>query len=323
MSEAKGDTEFNKYVCVVGGINLDIFGRSDKRFIYKDSNPGEVGFAAGGVGRNIAKDLSNLGIKVEFITLFGNDKYADFLKKDCEKNSISLEYSEDNKNYKTPFYLSVQDSNGEMCAAVSDMKLCEEIDIEFIKKRLDVLNAAQLCVLDTNLPKETLKFITKNIEVPIFLDAVSVTKSDKIRSLLKDIHTLKLNQLEAENLSGIEIIDEESVQRAANGIVHNGVGQVFITMGSKGVHYKNLLTENTLYAKQIEAKNTTGAGDAFFAGTIWSYLHDLDIDKMAYYGQAAAVVALKSEFAGAEGLCEDAILSKTEDDIINNRKKAF
>ena len=313
-------SETREYVCVVGGINLDIFGRAENRFIYKDSNPGVVNFSVGGVGRNIARDLSSLGINVEFITMFGNDNYASKLKQDCKEKMISLKYSADAKDKNSSYYLSLEDKSGEMCAAISDMKIYDSIDPEFIEERIEVLNSAKLCVLDTNLPKETLRYIAKNVKVPIFLDAVSVAKSNKIRPILSNIHTLKLNQMEAENISGIEITDNEAVKKAANEIMQFGVKQVFITMGSKGVHYKNVITENTLYAKEIQVRNSTGAGDAFFSGAIWSYLHGSDINKMAYYGQAAAVVALKSEFAGADGLCEAAILSENPEDIMHRGK---
>ncbi len=320
MSGSKDSTHRKDYVCVVGGINVDVFGKAQRKFIYRDSNPGKVKFSVGGVGRNLAVDLVKLGMDVEFITMFGNDNYATKLKQDCKENMINLTYSKDSEEYGSSYYLAIEDKTGEMCAAVSDMKIYDLMDSEFIEKRLDVLNLAQICVLDTNLPKETLRYIAKNVKVPIFLDAVSVNKSDKIRSILSDVHTLKLNQIEAENLSSVEILDEESLRRATSVIMKTGVKQVFITLGSKGVHYKNLMTENTLYANPIQVRNVTGAGDAFFSGAIWSYLRGEEIDKMAYYGQAAARIALKCEFAGADNLCETAILNEDPEEIIHRGK---
>ena len=45
------------YAMVVGGVNIDIGGRSDKPLVAADSNPGCVSTALGGVGRNIAHNL--------------------------------------------------------------------------------------------------------------------------------------------------------------------------------------------------------------------------------------------------------------------------
>ena len=46
------------YVVVVGGANVDICGRSWEPLVPADSNPGLVSMSIGGVGRNIAHNLS-------------------------------------------------------------------------------------------------------------------------------------------------------------------------------------------------------------------------------------------------------------------------
>ena len=61
------------YVAVVGGVNIDIGGRPLQPLIERDSNPGKVLISLGGVGRNIAHNMSLLGLNVRFLTAFGND----------------------------------------------------------------------------------------------------------------------------------------------------------------------------------------------------------------------------------------------------------
>src|SRR5699024_2364110 len=45
------------YAVVVGGVNLDIGGRSLDELVPEDSNPGQVRTSLGGVGRNIAHNM--------------------------------------------------------------------------------------------------------------------------------------------------------------------------------------------------------------------------------------------------------------------------
>ena len=52
------------YAAVVGGINVDICGHSLGKLVDADSNPGLVTTALGGVGRNIAHNLTLLGTDV-------------------------------------------------------------------------------------------------------------------------------------------------------------------------------------------------------------------------------------------------------------------
>ncbi|MCA3574619.1 MAG: carbohydrate kinase, partial [Aestuariivirga sp.] len=60
-------------VIVIGGANVDIKGRSSGPFVQGTSNPGEVTVSAGGVGRNIAENLSRLGVSVSLFTALGDD----------------------------------------------------------------------------------------------------------------------------------------------------------------------------------------------------------------------------------------------------------
>ena len=65
------------YIAVVGGVNIDIGGRSDAPLVAGDSNPGRIRSSLGGVGRNIAHNLALLGAKVKLITLTNYEAVLD------------------------------------------------------------------------------------------------------------------------------------------------------------------------------------------------------------------------------------------------------
>ena len=52
------------YAVVVGGVNVDIGGRSHAKLVAADSNPGKVSVSLGGVGRNIAHNMALMGVDV-------------------------------------------------------------------------------------------------------------------------------------------------------------------------------------------------------------------------------------------------------------------
>ena len=60
-------------VAVIGGVNMDIWGRPTGALVMHDSCPGTVRMTPGGVGRNIAHNLRLLGLDVAFITAMGDD----------------------------------------------------------------------------------------------------------------------------------------------------------------------------------------------------------------------------------------------------------
>ena len=76
------------YVTVVGGVNMDIGGTSAGALVAQDSNPGAVRMSLGGVGRNIAHNMSLLGLDVRLLTVFGDDLNAQKIAASCTELGI-------------------------------------------------------------------------------------------------------------------------------------------------------------------------------------------------------------------------------------------
>ena len=81
------------YAAVVGGVNIDLGGRPDRPPVARDSNPGRVTVSLGGVGRNIAHNLSLLGVRVKLLSALGSDLYADKVSASCAELGIDLSHA--------------------------------------------------------------------------------------------------------------------------------------------------------------------------------------------------------------------------------------
>ena len=77
-------------VIVVGAVNMDLSGTPASALRSGDSNPGRVVMTPGGVGRNIAENLSRLGRAVSLVTVTGRDAYGRVIRQDCKKAGIDL-----------------------------------------------------------------------------------------------------------------------------------------------------------------------------------------------------------------------------------------
>ena len=80
------------YVTVVGGMNMDIGGWPGEELVAQDSNPGRVRMSPGGVGRNIAHNMSLMGLDVRLLTAFGDDVYAQKLAAVCGELGIEKDF---------------------------------------------------------------------------------------------------------------------------------------------------------------------------------------------------------------------------------------
>lgn len=283
------------YAVVVGGVNMDIGGKSYNPLVPNDSNPGEVHMSLGGVGRNIAHNMALLGVETRLLTAFGDDLYAEKIAGSCGELGIDISGALKIPGASTSTYLYIAGPDGEMEMAVSDMDICNEITPEYLAGKMNVLNNAQLVVADTNIPQESLEFLAEHCSVPIFIDPVSTAKAVKIKSILDKIHTLKPNKLEAELLSGVKINGTQDLEKAADILLDTGLRRVFISLGSDGVFAADHKEKMIVPCKKVEPLNMTGAGDAFMAGLVWAYLEGTDLKTTAIAASSAGAIAIEGE----------------------------
>ena len=295
------------YAVVVGGVNVDIGGRSFNALVGEDSNPGEVMTSLGGVGRNIAHNMSLMGLDVRLLSAYGDDINGERVAASCSELGIDLSNALRVPGASTSTYLYITDPDGEMALAVSDMEVCKKITPEYLSKNLALLQNAQVVVADANIPQESLEFLADNLFVPFFVDPVSTVKAEKVRKILPKIHTLKPNKIEAELLSGVKIENEEDAEKAAKALIEKGVRRVFISMGSKGVFAataKESLWHGIIPGKMV---NTTGCGDAFMGALVWAYLEGMNLEDTAATGLAAGSIAMESDETINPLMCEEVL----------------
>ena len=283
------------YAVVCGGANIDIGAHSFAPLRDRDSNPGRVELSLGGVGRNIAHNMRLLGVPTYLLTALGGDSRALQIEQSCRELGIDLSHALRVPDGRTSTYVFVGDSDGDMAIAVSDMEICEKLTPDYFASQLDLLNGAAAVVIDANLPRGSIAYLTEHCTAPIFIDPVSTVKAEKLRGLLARVHTLKPNRIEAELLSGVQITDGESLRQAAQALLDQGVQRVFLSLGGDGVFAAQQGETHLEPICKAEMRNATGAGDAMMASLVWSFLSGRTLAESAAAGTAAAALAVESE----------------------------
>lgn len=282
------------YAVVVGGVNMDIGGRSFGPIVSADSNPGSISLSLGGVGRNIAHNLALLGTDVRLLTALGEDLYGQRILSSCAELGIDAGHALKVPELPTSTYLYIASPDGEMALALSDMEVCGKITPGYLAGNLALIQNARVVVADANIPEETLRYLAGNCPQPLFCDPVSTAKAEKLRPILHRIHTLKPNRLEAELLSGVPIREKADVEKAARVLLEKGVQRVFISLGADGMFAAD--REQQLWLPNLPGTmiNTTGCGDAFMAALVWAWMEELDLKQSALAGLAAASIAMET-----------------------------
>lgn len=291
-------------ITVVGAANVDIIATPILPYRPCDSNPSRVEIGFGGVGRNIAHNLSLLGEQVDFVTAFGDDQISTALLDDCRSigldTSLALRCTGQRSNY----FICVNDHLGEMQAGAADMELMESLTPQMIATLEAHCNGCRAVVADCNPPEDTLAQLARRCTVPIYVDATSSAKAAKVMAMLAAQEqgpiTVKFNHAEAKVVTGLA----SDVEAMARWLLTRGAERVYITLGAQGVYCADKHESFLLPTHPVKVVNATGAGDAFMSGVVWAETHGLTMLEAVSKGLQAASFALQSKSAVSDRITE-------------------
>lgn len=110
--------------------------------------------------------------------------------------------------------------------------------------------------------------------------------------VMRKLFCVTPNETETLALTGLEVTDQESASRAAKVLLDRGVQNVVITMGDKGAFATDGVREELLPRLDVEAVDTTGAGDAFNGGFITALSEGADLFRALRYGNATGALSV-------------------------------
>lgn len=273
-------TQENKLVAVIGGAAVDIQGAPEHALALRDSNPGAIRLTMGGVGRNVAETVTRLGIETHLLTAIGGDVFGDLIRRHCETLSIDIKDALFLDNERSATFMFVNEDDGDLALAIADMGIIHKVDPTYLKAHHAILEKADVIMVETNLSQEALAYILEKYHhKPIFCDVVSCIKSQKIVDHISYLHTIKPNQYEAEYLSGIQIQDSDTLNQALDYFLNKGLQQVFITLGRRGAFFGTPNERGFVSTPNHKPVNTLGAGDAFLASCVASFVRGHSISE--------------------------------------------
>jgi pseudouridine kinase len=299
------------YVLVIGGMNIDIQGKSSLHYRPKDSNPGSLKLFPGGVGRNIAENLARLGSRVELVSVLGDDEFSGTLVSSCASVGIGLEGCLRLKDSPASGYLCLLDADGSLVGAVSSMDSMDSLVPERLAERAALLDAAELILVDANLCEASIAWLAARYppgtKRPLLgFDPVSVKKAVRGKAYLASFAFAKPNREEAALLTGLAAATAPA--ELARALRSAGLGEAFVSLGREG-----LLAESgserwiarlpDRLPPGLEPVNASGAGDAAGAAIAWGLLQGRSPGKPLGLGErcalalalAAAMLASASE----------------------------
>ena len=289
------DNDLNAEVIGFGALNVDklysvenIASKDEESFIKGETD------TPGGSAANTMVGLSRLGCSTSIIGKIAEDDDGDLIEYNLAINGIytnNLIYSETGATGKC---LGFVDSNGERCLYI-DPGVNDEIRLDEINPlnimRCKIMHYTSFVGDSFNTQIELLDLLNKECILSFDPGMIYVQKGfDELKPILERTDILLINESELRLLCDN---NESSLKELAIGFLDMGIETVVIKQGSKGVFAMNNNETCEVESYKCDVVDTTGAGDSFNSGFLYSYLKGYDLEKSCQIGNWVASKAIE------------------------------
>lgn len=246
----------------------------------------------GGKGANQAVAAARLGADTAFIASVGDDAFGINIRENFKLEGIQTDGVKMQPNCPTGIAMIQVADNGENSICISaeaNAKLTEQA----IEPDLDRIRAARFLLMQLETPLcgiERAAQVAKASKTNVILNpAPARTLPD---SLLACVDVITPNETEAHLLTGIEVIDDVSAQKAADVLHQKGIEIVMITLGSKGVWLSENGRGRRIAGYKVSVTDTTAAGDTFNGAFVTGLLEEMPLESAIKFAHAAAAISV-------------------------------
>jgi pseudouridine kinase len=288
-----------KKVAVIGTIFVDVKGISFS-MVHKDAkNVGKSVFSHGGVGRNVAQNLSVLGLDTSFVTTVNNDGFGKEVIATLQKHKVNTTYTRWYEQDGMGIWVAILDHSGDLVCSVSHQPNLEYLEHVVLDQINAIVKEHDAIILDVDLTfpiTERVIRACKENSTPVFGIVGNLDIAKKHREILKDLTCFVCSEEEASILLDYTIDNVEKGQEAAERLAMEGAPLTIVTLGPRGsVYYDRVQNKSGFCPTQaVEVKDTTGAGDAFFSGLVASLINDSSVEEAVDHGTSTAIKVIQT-----------------------------
>lgn len=290
----------NNKITVIGTVFMDIKGFSFNEYNPIGTNIGNIEFINGGVGRNTAVNIANIGLPVSFVSTADFGGTGDSVISELNDCGIDTTFVLRTESNGIGMWLAILNESGELVGSIS-----KQPDFPAFKSHIDnviddILRTSRAIVLEMDITEEIaetviLKAASANIPIYVIVGNMSVVL--KRKDLLAKTKCFICNNIEAGKLADINLENassEEICSLIKNITDINAINSMVITNGAEGSVYYDGKTVGIIPAVETEVVDTTGAGDAYFSGTVGSLINGISLEESCRKGALLASKVIAS-----------------------------
>lgn len=289
-------------ILVIGATFVDIKGFPLDNYIPTGRNVGRVEYIHGGVARNVVEDIANVELRPMFLGIVDDSPMGAEVLQKLRNHKVDTRYVQVVPEGMGT-WLAVFDNNGDVAGSISKRpNLMPILDI-LQEKGSEIFSQVETVVMEVDMDKEIVKQaleLAKTNGCKTVGVVSNMNIAAKRRDLLKNFDCFICNQQEAGQLfmDDYEKYTPQQMEQELRGKVMGArIPSMVVTMGEKGAVYADLSGDSGVCpARNVQVKDTTGAGDAFGAGVTIGLTYGKTLAESIEIGSTlAASVIISSE----------------------------
>jgi ribokinase len=254
---------------------------------------GSFAMAAGGKGANQAVAAARAGGDVILLTKVGSDQFGRQALEGFRKEGINIDHVGIDSSSSSGVAVIFVDGRGENSIGVASGANAE-FQPSDLSEALDLISSADILLVQLEIPLATVEAAIRcaaQSGVRVILNPAPARKIDA--EVLGHVSIITPNQTEAEILSDVPLVDDESLERGAKALHSLGVKTVVITLGGRGAFLAEEGTFERIPAFDVEPVDTTAAGDVFNGALAVSIGEGRSMRDAVRFANAAAALSVQ------------------------------
>ncbi len=289
---------------VVGVTFIDIKGFPYEKYNPHGRNLGAVRIVHGGVSRNVVEDFANLGMPVSFVSMLEDTAFGRDVARRLTAAGADLRYTIDTPDNGLGMWLVVLDETGNLAGSISRMPDTSVLEEYVARSGEEIIAEAENVVLEIDLSEQIASDVlamAKKHGKKVYAIVGNMSVILAHPELLQDTACFICNEIEAGRLFSSEAVPEFSPEQMMEYLPvaakTAGIPSMVVTMGLHGaVYYDGASGEVGICpAYPAQVVDTSGAGDAFFSGTVMGLTRKLPLREAVRYGARLASLTIESE----------------------------
>ena len=286
---------------VVGVTFVDVKGFPRGKYDPQGRNLGSVKIVHGGVSRNVVEDFANVGMPVSFLSMLEDSAIGRDVARRLTNAGADLSYTTETPDNGLGMWLVILDENGNLAGSISRMPDLSVLENYIAVHGEEIIANAANVVLEIDMNKHIASMILDFAEkyhkkVYSIVGNMSVILAHT--DYLSRTDCFICNEIEATKLFGVDLTayTPDQMSRFLPGAARRmKIPSMVVTMGSKGSVYFDGENSGICPIFPTTVVDTSGAGDAFFSGTVMGLTRQLPLDEAVRYGAKLASLTIASK----------------------------